>query len=145
MGLALAAVPIALAWRASAVREEAPTPLNVPAANVSDWVSPNEVEVQFKPGVGQNALADLGGRLGVPLAWNSPLSLETGIARLTLPAGLGVSSALAALRADPRVEAADVVHFYRVPEDLAADRLQPAEGGEAPDRGRWKPNDPRYS
>ncbi|HZO91619.1 MAG TPA: S8 family peptidase [Chthonomonadaceae bacterium] len=145
LGLALAAVPIALAWRASAVREEAPTPLNVPAANVSDWVSPNEVEVQFKPGVGQNALADLGGRLGVPLAWNSPLSLETGIARLTLPAGLGVSSALAALRADPRVEAADVVHFYRVPEDLAADRLQPAEGGEAPDRGRWKPNDPRYS
>ncbi len=144
-GLALAVAPIALAWRASAQQSAAPLqPLDWPAVNGTDWVRPNEIEVQFKPGADNGTLTALSNSLGLTAAWNSPVSAqETGIATLTLPAGTTPDSILAKLRSDPDVEAADVVHIYRTPVDI--DPTPEAETAEPDtDNSRWKPNDPRY-
>src|SRR5437763_3981276 len=100
-GPAIAAVPIALAWRGEAARQaESNRPLDWPAVDGVEWTVPGEIAVQFKPGTGDNALADLGQRLGVPMAWDGATGRETGIAELTVPVGIGLNTALASLRAD---------------------------------------------
>ena len=55
-----------------------------------------------------------------------------------------MNKTLADLQSDPRVEAADVVHLYYTPEELAFADPQPETDAPADDSGRWKPNDPRY-
>src|SRR5215470_7787851 len=103
--LLLAAAPILLTWRASAGGDAVrPNVQDWTAEDGFAWTSPNEIAVQLKPGNDDNALADLGRRIGAPLAWSSALGSETGIARLPIPAGLTPQAALSLLRTDSRVE-----------------------------------------
>ncbi len=151
-GLTLAVVPIALAWQGTAWRgSAAPAVRDWPAVNGESWVSPNEIVVQLKPGNDGDALNALGRLVGTPLAWNSPLATATEVAHLTLPSAAATVSALAALQADSRVEAADVVHYYRTPESLTEAANSPAltpqtdAANPGDDSAGWKPNDPRYN
>lgn len=144
--LGIAAVPMVFAWRAeqarNAVVETVPTGMS--AAEMAEWVRPNEIAVQFKPGTDSNAIGAMSSKMGVPLMWNSSLGAESGIARISVPLGQSPDGILAKLNSDPNVEAADVVHIYRAP---VIEDETPAETGSnaAEDTGKWKPNDPRYS
>lgn len=149
-GLALAAVPIALTWHGESARQaEATRSLNWPTVNGTEWTVPDEIAVQFKPGTPADVLTELSGKFGAAMTWNSEVSAqETEIAQLTVPAGIGADALLAKLQADPRVEAADVVHLFRTPEDLRSDSTEaitqtPLSSDTEPNK-RWKPNDPRY-
>jgi serine protease len=144
-GLALALVPIVMAWRAVAVQGmPSLKPLDWPAENGIDWVRPGEIEVQFKSGTDDSALAALSNSLGVTVAWNSAVAAqETDVATLTLPTGMAADAILAKLRSDPNVEAADVVHIYRTPVDMDV-APEPESTEPQTDDSRWKPNDPRY-
>lgn len=143
--LALAVVPLVLTWHAAGgLASSSLKPLDWPEVAGQPWVSPNEIAVQLKPGESDNDLADLGKKVGMALMWDGPAAREEGIAHLTLPAGLSPGTALATLRADPRVEAADQIHYYRTPEDSASASPAHEIGAPAPETGHWKPNDPRY-
>ena len=145
VALAIAAVPIFFAWRADRSRQaEATKPLDWAATNSQGWIVPNEIVVQFKPGADGNALNALSSQFGTQMVWNSALGAQTGIARMRMPASLNLDSTLARLRSDPRVEAADVEHIYRLPEGEEPTAVTSSEE-ETPEPGRWKPNDPLYN
>ena len=142
--LAAAATPTLLTWQREAKEQALPTP---PPSAASEWVDTNALEVQMRPGTSSADLSDLGKKLHLSLHWNSETSQqETDVADADLPFGLDSNAELAALRADPRVEAADVVHFFHTPPE---ERIAPPSAGliakPTEETGRWKPNDPRYS
>src|ERR1700722_8965977 len=116
--LVLGVLPMSFAFYAERTHSEG-TPEDAtvsPAQTDATWVASNEIDVQLKPGADDASLADLGKRIGAPFAWNSPTSREeTDVADAALPAGAYIEADLAALRADSRVEAADVTHIYREP------------------------------
>ena len=143
--LALAGVPMALAWHSAQV-----APASTPDEDITPWINPTVIEVQMRSGTDDAALADLSKKLGFDLQWNSSVSKdETDVADLTLPAGTDPKPILEALSADSRVETADIRHLYTEPgteardiRDAAADTLL---GTDEPGSSRWKPNDPRYN
>lgn len=146
--LAASAVPMGLAWRAADRSASVPVTAAAPLAAEADWEVPSQIAVQLKAGEGDDVLADLSKAMGVTLAWNSPVHAETEIARIDVPAGMSPADLLARLRADSRVETADTLHVLREPvgltlpsETVGMDLTPPLQ---APDSGRWKPNDPRY-
>ena len=120
--LAAAAVPTVQAWRHQ-VRPD-PALISTNSAPVSaydteaQWTLPNSLELQLRANSNADTLAELSRKIGAPVTFNSDLGEETDIARVTLPAGMNAQAALETLRNDPNVEAADVVHLYRTPEDL---------------------------
>lgn len=142
--LAAAAAPALLTWQ-HAAKEQAI--LAAPPAVTSDWVDTNALEVQMRPGTTAEDLADLGKKVHLSLHWNSDVSQqETDVADADVPAGLDPSAELTALRADSRVEAADMLHFFHTPpEEMAAPHpVDPLTVSPAEETSRWKPNDPRY-
>ncbi|HZT41055.1 MAG TPA: S8 family peptidase [Chthonomonadaceae bacterium] len=146
--LAVSAIPIGMAWRsAGSAASSATKPLDWPEVNGQAWADPSEIEVQLKPGEGDDVLADLGKKIGTPLTFESQAAREEEIADLTLPAGQSPDADLNALRSDSRVETADIVHFYDEPETMTSQSPDPTPSAEPPaeDTNRWKPNDPRYN
>ena len=148
LGLALAAVPLGWTWWSAAHPDASPTPAVAEA--VSAWTDSTQLEAQMKPGTDDAALADLSKKLGATVTWNSAFSRgETGVADVAVPAGADPLKLLNLLRADPRVEAADQVHFMTEPgveaQEIANTLPDAIPGSDGPDRGRWKPNDPRYN
>lgn len=152
--LAGAAVPMVMSWRSgpsAAIDRSAAAPgTNGRAGLPADpaWVSPNQIEVELQPGDGAQDLAGVSRECGVPLTWDSPEHAETEVAVGAVPPNETEQQALAALRQDGRVVAADALHTYREPESpvlaseiVGQDTNRP---GPAEDTGRWKPNDPRY-
>lgn len=140
--LAAAATPIMLTWRQEAKEQAIPA---APPAIESEWVDANELEVQMRPGATDADLADLGRKLHLSLHWNSAVSQqETDVADAELPAGMDRDAELAALRADPRVEAADVVHYLRVPQNEEGSPEAASALPSVDEPARWQPNDPRY-
>ncbi len=114
------------------------------------WTDATQLEVRMKPGTDDAALADLGRKIGATVTWNSAVSRqETEIAEVAVPEGADAEKMLAELRADPRVEIADHVHFMKEPGEEAREISEALPdtipGADGPDSGRWKPNDPRYN
>ena len=71
--LAVSAIPIGMAWRsAGSGASGAPKPLDWAEVNGQAWSDPSEIEVQLKPGEGDDVLADLGKKIGTPLTFESP-------------------------------------------------------------------------
>ncbi len=141
--LAAAATPMVLTWRHEAADRALPAQ---PPAQSAEWSDPNALEVQMRPGTTAEDLADLGRKTHLSLHWNSENSQqETDVADADLPLGTDLNAELAALRSDPRVEAADVVHFFHTPQDEMT-AAAPASGDDTAEEesGFWKPNDPRY-
>jgi serine protease len=141
--LAAAATPTLLTWRQEAKEQALPA---TPPALSSEWADTNALEVQMRPGTTTEALADLGKKLHLSLHWNSETSeQETDVADADLPAGMDLNAELAALRADSRVEAADMVHFFHTPpNEMVAPHPIALAGKSTEESNRWKPNDPRY-
>jgi serine protease len=141
--LAAAATPTLLTWRQEAKEQAMPA---TPPAVTSDWVDTNALEIQMRPGTTNDDLADLGKKLNLPLHWNSEVSQqETDVADADVPAGVDPDAELAALRADPRVESADTVHFFHTPlDEMVAPHPEDVAAPPAEESNRWKPNDPRY-
>ncbi|MCW3094530.1 MAG: Subtilisin-like serine protease [Chthonomonadaceae bacterium] len=141
--LAAAATPTLLTWRQEAKEQALPAP---PPAVTSEWIDTNALEVQMRPGTTSDDLADLGKKLNLSLHWNSEVSQqETDVADADVPIGVDPNAELTALRADPRVEAADVVHFFHTPQDeMVAPHPDDLTAIPTEDSNRWKPNDPRY-
>jgi serine protease len=143
--LGIAAVPMGLAWRAEQARNasQEPIPPAMSAAELAEWVRPNEIAVQLKKGTDSSVLGMVSSKVGLPLVWNSSLGAQSGIARISVPFGQSADTILAKLASDPNIEAADVVHIYRTP---VIEDSEPASdaGTAADDSGKWKPNDPRY-
>ena len=145
-GLALASAPLGFAWwSASHPAPAAPLPEAADA-----WTDATQLEAQMKPGADDAALADLSRRLGATVTWNSAVSsTETHVADVAVPPGADAQKLLNQLRADPRVETADRVHFMAEPgteaQEIGVAQPDSVLAAEDPDRGRWKPNDPRYS
>src|SRR5579872_2693656 len=145
--LALAAAPLGFAWWTAARQ---PAPPAESAQTAAAWTDATQLEAQMRPGTDDAALADLSGKLGVPVAWNSAVSQQdTDVADVSVPAGADAEKLLDTLRADPRVVAADHVHLMSEPDieaqELAAARPDSELPAETPDRGLWKPDDPRYA
>jgi serine protease len=142
--LAAAATPTLLTWRNEAKEQAIPA---APPAMTSDWVDTNALEVQMRPGTTTADLVDLGKKTHLSLRWNSATSQQgTDVADADLPIGLDLNTELAALRADPRVEAADVVHFFHAPpEEMVAPHPVDLAARSTEESNRWKPNDPRYN
>lgn len=145
--LALSAVPMGFVWWSAA---HAPEPARPAEAAAAGWTDVSLLELQVKPGTDDAALADIGRKIGASVQWNSEASRdETEIALVSVPAGADAEKLLTQLRSDPRVEAADRVHFLREPgaepAEIAAARPDTVLAPGAPDGGLWKPNDPRYS
>jgi serine protease len=141
--LAAAATPTLLTWRQEAKEQAIPA---APPAVTSEWVDTNALEVQMRPGTTADDLADLGKKLNLSLHWNSEVSQqETDVADADVPTGVDPDAELAALRADPRVEAADTLHYFHTPQDeMVAPQPDVLSTPPAEDSNRWKPNDPRY-
>jgi serine protease len=146
VGLAVAVAPLGWAWWAAAH----PTAPPAPTEAAGDWTDSSQLEVQMKPGTDDAALAELSQKIGASITWNSATSrAETDVADVTMPEGADAQKLLDQLRSDPRVETADRVHFLTEPgteaQEIANARPDAIPGAEEPDRGRWKPNDPRYN
>ena len=143
--LAGAAVPTVQAWRHShsgAVMAQAEASGGYDTD--AQWTLPDTLELQLKPGVSGDVLADLSKKVGANVVFNSDTGVETGVARVTLPDGANVQAALDALRSDPNVEVADIEHLYRDP-DVQAEETSLSSPVKSDEGGsRWKPNDPRY-
>ena len=145
LGLAIASAPLGLAWWGAA-HPSAPV---ASTESAESWTDRAQLEVQLKPGADDAALADLSKKVGAVVTWNSAVSRdETEIADVAVPAGGDAGKILDQLRSDPRVETADYVHFLREPgieaQEIASGQPDSVPGAAGPDRGRWKPNDPRY-
>ncbi len=141
--LATAATPTLLTWRQEAKEQAIPA---APPAVTSEWVDTSALEIQMRPGTTAEDLADLGKKVHLSLHWNSEFSQgETDVADADVPSDLDPNAELVALRADPRVEAADTVHYFHTPQDEMV-TPHPVDLAAAPaeDSNRWKPNDPRY-
>ncbi len=143
--LAGAAVPTVQAWRHSHLgvvmaQAEASTGYDTDA----QWTLPDTLELQLKPGVSSDVLAELSKKVGANVVFNSDAGAETGVARVTLPDGANMQAALDALRGDPNVEVADVEHLYRDPDVQAEETSLSNPVKSDGDGSRWKPNDPRY-
>jgi serine protease len=146
--LALSAWPMLRDWQREAHSAQRPSTPSV--ANAGAFISPNQIEVQLRPGADDSTLEALSREIGAPFQWDSPLHEETEIAVATLPPGVSEAQALAKLRADGRVETADVVHYYTeptsavLPQELVAE--EPSGPTPSPKEGAsgWRPNDPRY-
>ncbi len=148
VGLSLASAPLGWAWW-SAAQPVAPPSL-APTDSLAAWTDASQLGAQMKPGTDDAALADLGRKLGATVTWNSAVSRQsTDVADIAVPAGADAQRLLEQLRADPRVETADRVHFLTEPgveaQEIANAQADTVPGAEGPDRGRWKPNDPRYN
>ncbi len=144
--LLLGALPILFSSFSATGPASNPLPQGV---NEADWVIPGEISIQLKAGSGDAELSALSRLTGIALQWNSPLSrsgTEVADGVVTSGAGASISQILARLRSDPRVEAADVTHIYRVPQGEMQRAV--AEAPPMPARSatgsKWKPNDPRY-
>ena len=92
--LAGAAVPTVQAWRHShsgavMAQAEASTGYDTDA----QWTLPDTLELQLKPGVSGDALAELSKKVGANVVFNSDTGAETGVARVTLPDGANVQAA----------------------------------------------------
>ncbi len=153
--LAAGALPMAWAWRGQIAerlgKSDAPQVRDLAAfGSESDWVRPDQIAVQFKSGAKPEAssFASLGSQWGGRLSWNGESGGPLGTALLTLPFGTNVQAKLDALNRDPRVEAADVIHLYRIPQNernaVSFPAFRRAQNENEPDKGKWKPNDPRY-
>lgn len=144
LGLVVCAVPLAWQWRSS---ESAAPPDGVRVdSDGAVWTGTDTIAIQLRPGTSGDSLANLAVRAGYPIVWNSPLAQETGVARLPLPPGVPAQAILTALRGEPQVEAADLAHFYRIPE--ASSEMRPVAmlpQQTPPEDSLWKPNDPRYA
>jgi serine protease len=146
VGLAVASAPLGWAWWGAAH----PATPSAPTESAGDWTDGSQLEVQMKPGTNDAALAELSQKIGATVTWNSASSRdETDVADVAAPEGADAQKLLDQLRSDPRVETADRVHFLREPgteaEEIAGAQPDALPGAEEPDRGRWKPNDPRYN
>lgn len=108
------------------------------------WTVPGELVVQFRDGVGEPAMLALARRLGASLHPGGPGGGASAIRVLTLsPAA--AAGALAFLRSDPSVVAAEPQRLFRIPAGEHGLAVPRAAGvRELPGRGRWRPNDPRY-
>jgi serine protease len=145
MALALAGVPIAWTLHAAhTTGNRAGTRLDWPAPAAGAWTEPNEIEVQFKPGNGADAIKSADDRIGLTPAWSGAQPDQEEIDTFDTPAGADTDTILSRLRSDPDVEAADVEHLYAEPESEAGAVPAPAADAPAPDRRGWRPNDPRY-
>jgi serine protease len=112
------------------------------------WEVPGEIVVDVRDNATQADLTALATRHQFTFA-QEDLSVNPGrILRLNcLPAA--VPALLTALRADPMVEAAEPQRLYRLIPDPAGLNYQmppfaPRRQTPEPDRGGWKPDDPRY-
>lgn len=146
--VAASAWPLVRDWRREAMQPTTP-PLSPISADAA-FVAPNQIAVQLHPGADNSTLEELSREIGAPLHWDSPLHNETEIAVATLPRGVSAAKALATLRADSRVETADLLHFYTEPSsallplEIVAEEPSPLPAHPQQAEG-WKPNDPRYS
>ncbi len=144
--LIVAALPMALTWRATGGMQ-APdlSPRNWANPPGVEWVHPDEIAVQLRPGADENTLADLSRKFGASVQFNHAASEEGDrrtVAKLAVPTGVDPQTLIADLEKDPRVEVADVVHIFTTPVELAP-APHPANDAPAPEKG-FKPNDPRY-
>jgi len=131
--LALLIAVIPLVWRSATGRGEAR----------SGTVVPGELVVDLRDDLTGSGVAELGRAFGATIS-GPPIAANRGrVFTLRVPP-VGAAAALAALRADPRVEAAEPQHLFSVPRFLGAHPAQQnAPADRVPSRG-WKPNDPRF-
>jgi serine protease len=144
IALAVAAVPIALTWRATRAAGQEAARLDWPAPASGGWTRSGEIEVQFRPGSGEDAIKAADDRIGLSPAWSSAKPDEEEIDTFEAPAGSDPQALLSKLQSDPDVLAADVEHVYTEPESVKGAAPAGSSDAPAPDSGNWKPNDPRY-
>jgi len=123
LALALAAAPILAAWwRAAPLPPPDPTGWTLPPG-LTGWVSPDTLVVDLRDRTPPAEAQALARRFGASLTPLDVAGSPAGLHRFAL-APEALPATLAALRRDPRVEAADREHYYVA---------------------TWKPNDPRYA
>jgi serine protease len=135
--LVAAGAPLWLAWRA-------PAGPAAPAAAVE--ASLPGVVVDLKDDATEQDVARLESATGLDLAENSDHSQAARLMRADVDADER-ERALAALRADPAVEAAEAEYLYRLPVDVATRVPEPVGSSEVlepPVKGLWMPDDPRF-
>jgi serine protease len=124
-----------------ATTHEEPAQAVLDAENADDYV-PGEVVVDFRDDESHQRIAELGKQLGVTFTPASDYydTDEIYTAESGDPAAL-----IAALRADPDVEAADFETLYRLPEDALDSDDEAIDSGDdiGPDHKDF-PNDPKY-
>jgi hypothetical protein len=86
--LSIGALPMAFGWyearnSSASMQENATIP---PSQTDLASITPNEIDIQLKPGADESTLADLGKKIGARFAWNSPVSRdETDVADAVVP------------------------------------------------------------
>ena len=162
----LSAIPLALAWRAQNANAPEATPALLPGA--SGALSDTRLVVDLRDDATPRDIADLNRRFGISLRHGSldkagrPVT-KSNIVRADLAPGQSMEALIAALKADPRVEAAEPEVRFGIPEAQAFDvptstwsavgivgakPSVPTESRAYPDlrphkRG-WRPNDEMY-
>src|SRR5579883_3030897 len=88
LALAVAGLPIWLSWRATEMPagETAP-PVEQAVPSGQSWAEPDEIEVQFRPGAGSDAIKAADDRLGVTPEWSAPQPDPEEIDSFRVPAG----------------------------------------------------------
>ena len=150
--LLIGALP--MLYSSFSARDTAGRPAVAPSDPSLEWIVPGEINVQLKPGTSPSDLIGIGKLAGCSLQFaRSYSSSETEFAYGTVPisTATNIAQILAVLRNAPGVEAADVTHIYRIPQDemrptAAIDpaSVHPQSAPMPPSSSRWKPNDPRY-
>jgi len=144
--LAFAVLGFALAWWISRSREtasthEEPAPLASLDDVSSDSFVSDELVVDFRDDEPAERISQLGTQLGIHFR---PISDETAVDKI-YTADTGDPAILAALRADPDVEAADFELLYSIPEDVLAAEEEGLPAGDDLDPSHKDfPNDPKY-
>lgn len=127
----LSAIPLALAWRAQSTPD--PTPALLPGA--SSALSDTRLVVDLRDDATPQDIAELNQRLGISLRHGSldnagrPVT-KSNIVRADLKPGQNMDALIAALKADPRVEAAEPEVRVGIPEFQA--QAMSFEAGEMP-------------
>jgi serine protease len=143
--LIFAVLGFALAWwvgrnRGAASTHDEPAPLATLDGVAPDEVVTDELVVDFRDDEPAERIARLGRELGVHF---TPASDETAVDKI-YTVDTGDAGVLAALRANPDVEAADFELLYTIPEDVMAAEEEGLPADENDPAHEGFPNDPKY-
>lgn len=134
------ALPLLPVWR-----EEKKPPPPVAAPPPAGETTDQTLVIDLRDDVDRDALREIETRHGIGLAFNSIHAEDDKLLRGTVPAGRDAARLLAALRGDPRVEAAEPELVLTLPEPPVT-QATTLSGGKPPraSASGFVPNDPRY-
>ena len=115
------ALPLAQVWKTQYAAEHTEA---VSVSLEARQDQPTQIVVDLNDNASPADIAEVEGRLGTKLSFNSPYSHDDKLMVATLPSGSAAQTALSHLQGDDRVEAAEPEQTYQIPETSSQDTVE---------------------